>query len=65
MAHDDRRDAAAGTAIVAVDVAATDAAGLDLDEDIFVTDFRCGHVAELEIFRVFEDQGLHDSKDNL
>ena len=33
VAHDDRRNAAAGGAVVAVDVAAADAAGGDLDQD--------------------------------
>ena len=33
VAHDDRRNAAAGGAVVAVDVAAADAAGGDFNED--------------------------------
>lgn len=59
MTHDERRDAAAGAAIVAVDVAAADAAGADLNEDFAWSDCGLGQVAEVKRAVVFENECLH------
>ena len=52
VAHDEGRMAAAGRAVVAVDIAATDSTGADADEDVVGADLRLGHFDhfELEVF---------------
>jgi hypothetical protein len=49
VAHDDRRNAAAGGAIVAVDVAAADAAGFDADQDFVGLQGGDGEVDDIEV----------------
>ena len=49
VAHDDRRDAAAGGAVVAVDVAAADAAGGDANQDFAGGWLRVGKVGDFEL----------------
>ena len=60
---DEGRDAAAGGAIVAVNVGAADAAGADVDEDVGGAEGGVGEVAQLESLGGFEDQGSHGVND--
>ena len=59
MAHDDRRDAAAGGAVVSVDVAAADAAGSDADEHFVRRGGRRGEIGEFEIAVAGEEESFH------
>ena len=47
MSHNQRRDSTAGAAVQTVDVAATDAARLHLDQDVLGSYLRPGHVFEV------------------
>jgi hypothetical protein len=47
--HDDRRNAATGTAIHPVDIAPADSAGVDADKDFVIGDGRNGDVDELKL----------------
>ncbi len=59
VSHDDGRDASACGAVVAVDVAAADAAGFDADEEVVGTEGGRGHVGDLECAFVGEEEGFH------
>ena len=59
VAHHERRDAAAGDAGVAVDVAAADAAGAHADEDVLVADVRQRHVGHRQPAVFGEQQRFH------
>jgi len=59
VAHNDGRDAAAGGAVVAVNVAATNAASGDADEDFVWRGSRRGEIGELEILVAGEKESFH------
>ena len=59
VAHDERRNAAAGAAVEAVDVAAADAAGGDLDEDFVGGGVGLGSVSDFEVVVFGEEEGFH------
>jgi len=59
VAHDERRNAAAGAAVEAVDVAAADAAGGDLDEDLVGGGIGLGSVSDFEVVVFGEEEGFH------
>ena len=59
VAHDDRRNAPAARAVVAVDVAAADAAGGDADEHVVRAERGPVHRYELELAVFGEQEGLH------
>jgi hypothetical protein len=59
VAHDEWRDAAAGAAVEAVDVAAADAAGGDLDEDFVGGGLGLGGVGDFEVVVSGEEEGFH------
>ena len=59
VAHDDGRDAAAGRAVVAVHVAAADAASGDADENLVGRRRWRGEIGELEILVAREEKGFH------
>jgi len=44
--HDDGWDPATGPAVKAVDIAATDPTGFDLDKNLALSRFRIGHVLD-------------------
>ena len=53
------RNAAAGGAVVAVDVAAADAAGGDANEHFAGAGLRLGKIGEFELQIFFEEEGFH------
>ena len=59
VAHDDGRNAPAGGAVVAVNVAAADAAGGDADEDLVGAGAREGQVRDFEMVVLGKKQRLH------
>ena len=59
VAHDERWDAAAGAAVEAVDIAAADAAGSDLDEDFVGGGLRLWSVGDFEVVVLGEEEGFH------
>ena len=59
VAHDDWRAAAAGAAVQAVNIAATDAARLDSDEDFAGTGFGGRDIFKGEAIVFFEDESFH------
>jgi len=65
VSHDERRDAAAGGAVVAVDIAAADAAGGYADEDFVGRGSRDGKVGEFEIFVGGEEKSFHGRRGRL
>ncbi len=60
MAHDDGWNAAAGGAVVAVDIAAADAAGGNADQDFAGTRFGLGEIGKFELQILFQEQGFHE-----
>jgi hypothetical protein len=54
MPHDERRNAASGTAVVTMDIASADTARFDLDQDIVWTEFGLGDIANLQVPRILE-----------
>jgi hypothetical protein len=61
MAHDDGRDAASGASVVAVNVASADSAGLHAHEEVAGAQGWDGHIGQLELLLVDEQQGFHRS----
>ena len=59
VSHDDRRDAPARRAVVAVHVAAADAARGDAHQDLVGRGRRRGQVGDLEVSVAGQQQGLH------
>ena len=59
VAHDEWGDAAAGAAVEAVDVAAADAAGGDLDEDFVGGGIGFRSVGDFEVVVFGEEEGFH------
>ena len=59
VAHDEWRDAAAGAAVEAVDVAAADAAGGDFDEDLVGGWGGSRSVCDFEVVVLGEEEGFH------
>ena len=59
MAHNQRRDAAARGAVVAVDVGTADPAGADLDQHILRTTDRISHVHVRHLLIFGKEQGFH------
>ncbi len=59
VAHDKRRNAAAGTAVVTMDVAAADAAGFDADKDFVWGWLRNGEVGHFQLAVFGEQQSFH------
>ena len=63
VAHDQRGDAAARGAVVAMDVGTADPAGADLDQDVFRTADRIGHVHVGHLLIFGEEQGFHEGRE--
>jgi hypothetical protein len=59
VSHDQRRDAPAGTAIHTVHIASTDAAGLNLHQDIVRAKFWYRDIFISKKIVFFENQGFH------
>ena len=59
VTHDDRRNAAAARTVIAVHVGATDAARGDADQDLVVGHIRGGHVDDVELLVLREQQRFH------
>ena len=59
VAHHERRNASSGAPVESVDVAATDAARADADDDLVAAWIGLGHVDEFEVSVVTEQQGSH------
>jgi hypothetical protein len=59
MAHDERRNAAARGAVIAMDIRTADSAGADLNQDVVGTADRIGHVHVRHLLIFGEEQGFH------
>jgi len=64
VAHDDGRDAAAGTTVVAVHIAAADAAGRYANKNFTRAGLRLGEIGEFELQILFEQEGFHQGSGN-
>ena len=64
MSHHQRRNAAARTAVVPVNIAAANAAGLYLDEHVAGTQGGDGKVAKMEVKRGLQEKGFHLCNNN-
>jgi hypothetical protein len=62
VAHDERRNAAAGGAVVTMDIGTADPAGADLDQDVVRTADRIGHVHVGHLLIFGEEQGFHEER---
>jgi hypothetical protein len=60
VAHDDRRDAASAASVHAVEVAAADAAGFDIDEHFLAARRRSGGFSEFKRGPGDEGEGFHE-----
>jgi hypothetical protein len=65
VTHNDRRNAAAGAAVIAVNVASANSTGLHLNENIVASQLWLEHVLQLEISNIFKEESFSSRKDNL
>ena len=59
MPHHERRNAAPGSAVIAMNIASADTASFNLDEHILGAHQRLSDVSYVKITRVFEYESLH------
>jgi hypothetical protein len=59
MTHNERRNAASGSAVIAMNIASADTAGFNLDEHILGADYGLRDVSHLKVASVFKHKSLH------
>ena len=65
MTHNERRNAASGRAIIAMNIASADTAGFDVDEHILGTDYGLRDVSHVKIASIFKYENLDAVRYNL